>query len=328
MNKVKITKLKTRPTHNNSLVKGRYIQNTNKLSLLPKIFLILVVLFIVGFCIFYYYPRGNSSDVEGINESIPKVIPIDIPIDSNQEVGTSQNILDNSKKITLQINNEDCEYLFQINESTIEPKITKDDQIFWVPTNCNLKNIIQVIRLRSDEIDSLNKNINNDRIFQNLDGIDTFAIIYGENSQNFPLISQYLKLLAQFENSQNYYFNTSLAYSQKKIGNNIYYLDGNCQNGGSDPCKLWRIGVYEDRATLLQKNIAQTGVGEANELKPNFSLNFAKTQDFKDGINFIYIDQITKNIKLIRVRTSNNNYDIINSQILEPDHPNYSVYYI
>lgn len=327
MNKVKITRLNQRPDANSLLNKGKYKHNTKKLSLLPKIlFLLLVIAFIV-FCIIYYSPENNKSSILGISEIIPEITPIKKDKDNESQIEDTA-VSDNPQIITININGADCSYKLQNTVDNLELRISKDEQIFWVPISCDLKNIIQVMRLRDDEASSLKKDVNNDKILQNLDGIDTYALIYGDNNQNFPDLLKNLKALAQFSNSQTFYFNTSLAFSQKKIGDTVYYLDGDCQNGGDEPCKLWSIGVFEDNAKLLQKNIAATGKGEVNELKQSFSLNFAKTQDYKDGINFIYIDQISKNIKLIRIRTVNNQFDIINSQTLEPEHPNYSIYYI
>jgi hypothetical protein len=210
----------------------------------------------------------------------------------------------------------------------VKPLITKNPEGWWFPSNCDYKALqaIQVARLTNEEAHQVARQLNPGNI-QNLDGIDTYAIAYTIRGDLAPFaLEKYIKSLTLPVFADRYYFSTSSAFETRRIGDYTYYLDGDCQGGGSDPCKLWRADSATGTIELLKKNVGLTGKGEVNELKKNLALKFATAQDYAQGVNLILLDQTSGNYKLLRVNQQE--WLVFETLEIPTGDSLYSVYYV
>lgn len=291
-----------------------YYQNRSKLGLLPKFFLYLFLVGVVLAPAWYFNVLdvqaflSNGSDIKNSPESPAKLIQqteveaseVELVEAANEKTKNSKS--DNSILIQSEAGVK-CYLNYSSQPMDIQPLISKQAEGWWLPANCDYKALrgVQIVRLNESEAHQVARKINPSNI-QNLDGIDTYAIAYTHQNDSVPFaFEKYIKSLTLPVFEDRYYFSTSSAFETKRIGIFTYYLDGDCQGGGSDPCKLWRADNSTGTIELLKKNVGLTGKGEVNELRKDLVLKFATTQDYSQGVNLILLNQVTGDYKLLRV---------------------------
>jgi len=332
-------KVRTRQILNQS---NLYYLNNRRLSFLPKIFLgFSIVLIICG--LLWYLNVFDLQTVVGkpVSQKSEQLTALDLIRQLNWNTTSQSNTTDeqtanrqslNSDKLVLLTaqNGATCALSLQPNPpENIKPIAQSQPQGWWLPSHCPVSELIavQIVRLNSTEANKLAQAANLIQV-QNLDGLDTYAIIYFNQPSKASFdLKKYLKSLTANIFTDRFYFNTTSAHDTKKIGDWIYYLDGECAGPSSyrDPCKLWRSDRNTGTIELLKKNVGNTGKGQVNELTENLVLRFANRQDYTEGVNLILLNQTTLEYKLLRVNRAQ--WLVFETITICPGESLYSVYY-
>ncbi len=315
-----------------------YKKNRKSLSFIPQIFSAMVVLFIITFSI-WYFKSGHNSFVEDNSAEVgtPKDLvkdDLDIAVNDLQNPGKTKKV-DNSGKIHIvDKNNQECFLAYNaVKPEKIERIIQKDVEGWWSSENCFDKNLIalQIVRLNTQEIQDLS-NLSTSLKSENLQLLDqennTFAIVYTDQSiatiYNFQ---KYLKPLVEPVFKDKEYIGQQNIYDSKYVSDYTYYLEGNCQKTNQNNfCNLWRSNNYTNETELLKQNIFSLEKLDV-ELKENYIIKFAKTQDFPGGVNLILYNpkESYPGIKLF-------NLDLVSLNIVQflpyyPSTQEYDTYY-
>jgi|GEM_PF-1337750 len=334
-------KVRTRQILNQSSL---YYLNNRRLSFLPRMFLGFSVVVIILGMLWYL----NLFDLQTVvskpaNQPSEQLTALDLirqlnwnttreSNPTNSHTVNSQNKSPSNPLVVLTTQNgTKCTLSLHLNPpENLRPLIYKEPQGWWLPTNCEVNELkaIQILRLNSEEASRLTSQSTLISL-QNLDGLDTYALVYFSskpNNTNLDL-KKYLKSLTTNIFSDRFYFNVTSAHDTKKIGDWIYYLDGECTGPSSyrDPCKLWRSDRNTGTIELLKKDVGNTGKGQVNELTENLVLRFANRQDYTEGINLILLNQKTFEYKLLRINRSQ--WLVFETITIRPGESLYSVYY-
>ncbi len=311
--------------------KNRYQENNKKLSLLPWFFFILIIILVISWAIIYI----DSLNKKNENTNSPYLASIqqeDFERDNikNNPEEKSEADSDNTSpstetpsapkenKIETKIllknsEGEKCELNF-ITKKPPEIKNILNVEIegWWKanPKNCNDTNLlyIQIVRTNQDEVEKLTNFLRKENI-HTLSENDVFAINYSIHQKpiNFDLLEYTETLTKPILN--NLTFNPASSYDTKRMEDFTYFLNGKCEGQSNNTCKLWRIDNFTGESELIKTNVANTGRGQENELRPGTFLQFADTQDYEDGIKIVYIDSISRTQKVIKL--NNQNFEIV-----------------
>ncbi len=319
-----------------------YYLNNRRLSFLPGMFLGFSVVVIILGMLWYL----NLFDLQivvskPVNQPSEQLTALDLIRQLNwnttsQSNATSEQAVDYQSKSSSQLvlltaqNETKCTLsLHKQPPKDLKPIIYKEPQGWWLPNSCEVRELtaIQILRLNPEEVSKLASQswlIS----LQNLDGLDTYALVYFDkpSKTNFDL-KRYLKSLTADIFPDRFYFQVTSTHDTKKIGDWIYYLDGKCTGPSSyrDPCKLWRSDRNTGTIELLKKDVGNTGKGQVNELTENLVLRFANRQDYTEGINLILLNQKTLEYKLLRINRSQ--WLVFETITIRPGESLYSVYY-
>ena len=332
-------KVRTRQVLNQSSL---YYLNNRRLSFLPKIFLgcsiVVVILGLIWYLNVFDLPAffgqpGNRQSEQLTALDLIRQLNWNTTSQSNATSEQAVNYQSKSSgQLVLLIAQNEAKCTLSLHKQPpkdLQPIIYKEPQGWWLPNSCEVRELtaIQVLRLSPEEANKLASQsalIN----LQNLDGLDTYALVYFDkpSKTNFDL-KRYLKSLATDIFPDRFYFQVTSTHDTKKIGDWIYYLDGECTGPSSyrDPCKLWRSDRNTGTIELLKKDVGNTGKGQVNELTENLVLRFANQQDYSEGINLILLNQKTGEYKLLRVNQSQ--WLVFETITIRPGESLYSVYY-
>ena len=182
-------KVRTRQILNQS---NLYYLNNRRLSFLPKIFLgFSIVLIICG--LLWYLNVFDLQTVVGkpVSQQSEQLTALDLIRQLNWNTTSQSNTTDeqtanqqglNSDKLVLLTaqNGATCALSLQPNPpENIKPIAQSQPQGWWLPSHCPVSELVavQIVRLNSTEANKLAQAANLIQV-QNLDGLDTYAIIY------------------------------------------------------------------------------------------------------------------------------------------------------
>jgi hypothetical protein len=316
---------------------SKYEVNQRRLSFLPAIFLVFVVVAGSGASVWFYDPfnwHRRPAEVAGVQEVVNNLPDQNATTQTIEPVNTQTTSAQSSqagdeRNIRIQnANNQDCFLSFAEQAPlNVNPITSSDKTGWWLPNKCADPSIlaIQILRLNQESASNLEASLGQKNV-QKLDDIDTFALVYTQNRQtSIYNLEPYVKTLTWPVFQDRYYFNEAAASSTIRMSDVTYYLDGKCRGGGSEPCKLWRRNNTAGQLELLKKNLADTGPGGANQLQPGLYLDFASLQDYDYGLNLVLVDQNSGNYQLIRVRMPD--YQIIQSLTFKPEDRGFKAYF-
>lgn len=286
-----------------------YDKNKRKLSFIPTAFITFTCISLVFLFVWYFNIFGFAEALDRVSSTETRTQePEEMVAGARDKTESSFALSDveSSKGDSLLIvgnSGQNCELKFTFNTpSQVEPKIEKSQQGWWVPSSCGDVLAIQIIRVQEKEIEDVLQSSD----YQKLDNKRpyTYAILY-YNSDKFDYdLSRYAQSLAANIFSDRTYFDAAFSWETKVVGSNVYYLTEGCQGGGSDDCTLWVLSKETGQSFMGYKDLALEQRDSKGVLSSNYSVKFAKTQDFSSGINIIIIYEKKNKIKLVRYNVS------------------------
>jgi len=301
--------------------------NNQKLSLLPKLVLVAMILAVVLIASWLFLPSNEISDENSVARL---VLPPEDQLSQTSRPSTPQDtaimITNIQNKVCYVIQSFNDLSYFGFNISGIESY-----ELFTPDPNSicefDLAVVVLVLTNSSQQRSELNtyNNPSSDVVSLNSD-----ITVLVKGSQSKPEIeeSEFQILLGESSVSQSKDFDAATAFSQIKIDTNHYYLAGGCQAPRTVSCDLWKADAFSGKFKLLKQDIALTGTSQAYELQSTQSIRFSSTQDYKDGINIVYFDPTQNKTVLLRVSLNLSTIPVTSEIELNPGDQAYRRYVV
>jgi|694.fasta_scaffold126690_2 hypothetical protein len=177
-----------------------------------------------------------------------------------------------------------------------------DQQGFWLTNNCGNLKMIQILQSRADLV-----NINNreDVLFKNLKG-ELKAVIYFESKASDLTIDSFSQELIRPVFPDEIKYSQATASDLVEVDQDIFYLQGDCQDFAKNQCQLWlnQKGVQKD---LLFTDFEKLkGTLEKEYKIPITNFRFAKNQDSYPRSLSLISNLDDQKMVLIRLELTNN----------------------
>jgi hypothetical protein len=210
-------------------------------------------------------------------------------------------------------------------------KTHKDGAGWWlVKGECGDQNLlgVEIVKLTFEEYENF-KNSLGEQNLQLLDPQNNFyAAVYTKNqTQTIYNFKTYKKYLVEPVFKEIVYLRPEDIIDTKHMGTHTYYLEGGCKSDDTRACNLWRTNNFSGLIEMLASGIAQTGIGEPNELKNDQLVKFAKNQDIQNALNLIIVNWKNQYPQYKLVTLDDNQWNIIQSFTVYPAQNMYFDYF-
>jgi hypothetical protein len=315
-----------------------YNQNKKELGFLPALFM--VVMFVCAGLLGFWFVKtaGFSKSIFSNNQSQSTAL-IDL-VNKNDNVETISNIRptqtidsSNSKSVKIFVDaKQDCNLVLGSPDEISAPeKIQKDNSGWWVVKgDCADQNLIglEIFQLTAEEY----QNYKNKLGQQNLQILDPqnslYAAVYTKNQA--PTIYNfrtYIKYLVEPVFTDMVYLRAENIVDTKHVDSYTYYLEGGCRSGENKSCNLWRVNNFSGVLEFLSQDVAQTNIGQQNELKGSQQIKFAKNQDIQNALNLIIVNWKNQYPDYKLITLDSNQWNIIQAFTIYPAQNMYFDYF-